>query len=827
VLASSALANAQVTPPRLGAGATTRPPYPAAGDGAGARVVLELVVAADGFVAEVELVSVDRPSESAGPFVRAAEDHARRLWLEPATRDGEAEAARVQLELLFVPRLTATEPVPSSPVREPADDPTPQATDQPTTDQPTTDQPTPQPTDEPTFAAAAVVAARDRAPDAASDLRLDPDRFALVPRTRGADLLTLAPGVVLQNHSGEGHAPTIFLRGFDAGEGQDLAIDVEGIPLNEPSNAHGHGYADLYFVIPETVQQVRVLEGPFDPRRGDFAVAGSASYRLGPARRGVVAKLTLGSFGQQRLLLMAAPAQVERGTFAAFDLRRGDGFGPNRGHRSVSALAQLRQTFGRTTLSVLVGTSALEMDAVGVIREDAVVARELPCDSDRRSQFFCFHDPAQGGSGSRHLASLRIDRRLRRGRLSQQLFVTLRKLRIRENFTGALLDPRGDGLDEHTRTTTVGARGAYRRRWRWRGRTQQVEVGYDARHDVGRTRQWRLRQDGGQPYAVVFDTDLQITNVGAYLSTHLEPLPWLWLDLGLRADTFAFQLIDRDRATSDRMGERLPTEAVDAFGIALQPRGTIGARLGHGTSLILAAGRGVRSTDAQALSEGEQAPFADVFATELGLVLRGERGRWSGEAKAIGFYTHVSNDLLFDPERGRNVPIGSSQRYGGSITALLHGPWLDLSIAATITEALRGGGLFALGGDERLPFVPRAVSRADIATHDDFRVGDERFRWGLGLGAGLVGPKPLPLGQRSAPIVTLDLAGQLGWRWLNVGLAVSNVLDARNRAIELHYPSDFGGGSLRAARHFAAAAPRTFRVTFEVALDTAEAEDSR
>ncbi|MBO6934303.1 MAG: TonB-dependent receptor plug domain-containing protein [Deltaproteobacteria bacterium] len=810
MLVWSTLALAQVTPPRLTAGATTRPPYPAAGDGGAARVVLELVVDPEGAVSSAELVSVDRPAETAGPFVDAAMGHAQRLWLEPATRDGVPESARVQLELLFVPRLVAPElPRPVGP-EPPEAEPTPVAA-----------------AGEPEFGAEAVVDAPEVRPVlAASDDRIETDRFALVPRTRGADLLTLAPGVVLQNHSGEGHAPTIFLRGFDAGEGQDLAIDVEGVPLNEPSNAHGHGYADLYFVIPETVQRVRVLEGPFDPRRGDFALAGSASYRLGPERRGIVAKIGLGSFGHQRLLLMAAPAQVERGTFAAVDLRRGDGFGPNRAHRSVSGLSQVRHRFGRTTLSVLAGTSALEMDAVGVVREDAVVARSLSCDPDRHSQFFCFHDPQQGGSGSRHLASLRIDRRLNRGRLSQQLFLTQRKLRMRENFTGALLDPRGDGLDEHTRTTTVGGRGSYRRRWRWRGRTQSVEVGYDARHDTGRTRQWRLRQDGGQPYAVVFDTDLQITAVGAYLAAHVEPLAWLWLDLGLRADAFAFQLVDRDRASSDREGERLTEEAVDAFGVALQPRATIGARLGQGVALLLAAGRGVRSSDAQALSEGERAPFADVFGTELGLVVRRERGAWSGEAKAIGFYTYVSNDLVFDPERGRNAPVGSSQRYGGSLVGRLHGPWLDVSLATTVTEALLGGGVFALGRDERLPFVPRAVGRADVAAHDHVEIRGERFQWGLGLGAGLVGPKPLPLGQRSAPIVSVDLSARLGWRWLGVTFAVENVLDARNRAIELYYPSDFGGGSLRAARHFAAAAPRTFRVTFEVALDTAAAEDS-
>ena len=281
-----------------------------------------------------------------------------------------------------------------------------------------------------------------------SEIVVDPQAFELVPRSRGADLLTLAPGVVLLNHSGEGHAPTLFLRGFDAGEGQDFAIDVEGIPLNEPSNAHGHGYADVGFVIPEVVRRVRVLEGPFDPRQGDFAVAGSASYELGSDRRGVITRVGLGSFGEKRLALVVAPASMDPGTFAAVDLRQGDGFGPNRAHASVSALAQYRQRFGSTTISILGGTSALTFDAVGVVRADAIATRSLPCADDFDSQRFCWHDAAQGGTGSRHLVSLRVDHRMDGAELSQQLFASLRTLRIRENFTGALLDERGDGLDD-------------------------------------------------------------------------------------------------------------------------------------------------------------------------------------------------------------------------------------------------------------------------------------------------------------------------------------------------------------------------------------------
>src|SRR5690606_12265246 len=122
------------------------------------------------------------------------------------------------------------------------------------------------------------VTVRGRAPPpsrGASDFNLRVGELSRVPRSEGAaGLLKLAPGILLTNKGGDGHAEQIFLRGFDAREGQDVELSVGGVPVNEAGNLHGNGYADLHFVIPELVDSLRVVEGPFDPRQGNFAVAG-------------------------------------------------------------------------------------------------------------------------------------------------------------------------------------------------------------------------------------------------------------------------------------------------------------------------------------------------------------------------------------------------------------------------------------------------------------------------------------------------------------------------------------------------------------------------
>ena len=110
----------------------------------------------------------------------------------------------------------------------------------------------------------------------ASDYKETLGELKAVPRANAADALKLAPGFLLTNEGGSGHAEQVFLRGFDAREGQDLEFSVDGVPVNDAGNYHGNGYADTHFIIPELVESVRVLEGPYAPQQGDFAVAGSA-----------------------------------------------------------------------------------------------------------------------------------------------------------------------------------------------------------------------------------------------------------------------------------------------------------------------------------------------------------------------------------------------------------------------------------------------------------------------------------------------------------------------------------------------------------------------
>jgi outer membrane receptor protein involved in Fe transport len=791
------------------------------------------------------------PAEAAEAFVAAAQAYARTLAFEPARRGDQPLRATIGFDVRFDPPVTAVEPPPQEqPETDHEHEVQPHEHDAP--EHAHAEVPTHEHSvnphehtmpehrhreegdelwdDAPAFGATAEidVGAGDRRNVAASDFDFELGALRRVPRRSAEEMVTLAPGTVLSNHSGIGHAAGIYLRGFDAGEGQDYELLVSGIPLNEPSNSHAHGYADSHFVIPELVQSVRVLEGPFDARQGDFAVAGTVEYRLGVEERGLQLSGEYGSFDTWRTLLLYAPVGAEDGTFVAFDHREGDGFGPNRAHAATSAIGQYEHRSGHLRWAILGATHTLDFDSAGVVREDDVEAGRLPCEADEDAQFFCTADPAQGGAASRHMVAGRIEWRGENTAFTQQAWVGLRRTRFRENFTGTLLDPTGDGLDEQYDTTSLGLRGSFRMRGELGDRDQHLEVGYLGRHDTGDTSMWRLRSIGGEPYRVVFDEDLSITNLAAYALGELSPSDWLGITAGIRLDSFQFAIVDRARPTMDRAGERLPTEAIDAGGFAVSPRGSVRLEMADGLSWFTSVGMGTRSSDAIALSEGESAPFAEVFASETGLVYELSTDDVELEARALAYHTRISRDLVFDPERGRNVPVGPSHRFGALASARFrYGEWLDVLGSFTWAEAHQvpnDASFFDLTGGPRLPFVPRFVARLDAAVEREIEIGEEKLEIGGALGVTWVGPKPLPLATESESIFELDLGVHTGWRFAELGFSIDNLFDVRNRVSEFHYASDFdatGAPSMREARHFSAGTPRAFYVTLSLQTDMA------
>lgn len=641
---------------------------------------------------------------------------------------------------------------------------------------------------------------------AASDATLDGDVLRAAPHRTASDTLSVVPGVFVTQHSGEGKAHQIFLRGFDAVHGQDVELSVGGLPVNEVSNLHGQGYADLHFVMPEVIRRVDASFGPFSPSQGDFAVAGSMAMHLGYAEPGITAKGSLGTFGARRAFLAYRPRGSSEETFVAFESYATDGFGPSRAAHRTSLVAQAAHDIGRgANVRVLLTSAASRFDSAGVVR-----ARDVESGLTGR---FATYDGGQGGDSSRQhlLVELRRDREGERFSLSP--FVALRSMTLRQNFTGALArgseerptDPTLDRVEQRNDSLMVGARGSYRRALVLTSPRDALEAGAFARSDV-----LDQRQASASPTAEVsapsdVDARVRATNLAGYLDAELHPLRRLAIRGGVRADALAYQV--EDRALAGASGEQAPRRS--AHGTHLGSRATVDVTAAGPLHLLASYGEGFRSPQARSLAHGERAPFTEVTSYEAGARARVD----AIEGTLALFHTRLSRDLVFDAASARNEAAPASARTGLAAAVLVRpAPWLTASSSATYTRSVFAASEGAFVSGALVPYAPQLVARTDVTAHRTLgRALGRALEGRVGYGLQSLAGRPLPYGERGRDIFLVDTSAALRLGEVELALDAYNLLDAIVYDGQFVYASRFGGardGSRVPERHVTLGPPR-------------------
>src|SRR5687767_14090230 len=145
---------------------------------------------------------------------------------------------------------------------------------------------------------------------AASSTRLRSEVFAQLFLESPADVLRGLPGLVIAQHAGGGKADQYLIRGFDADHGTDVQLSVDGVPVNMVSHAHGQGYADLHFVIPETIDRVDVHKGPYYAEFGNLATAGAVQLKTRRRFDRPFVRMQGGNFDTGRVVFGWSPSQA-------------------------------------------------------------------------------------------------------------------------------------------------------------------------------------------------------------------------------------------------------------------------------------------------------------------------------------------------------------------------------------------------------------------------------------------------------------------------------------------------------------------------------------
>jgi len=643
-----------------------------------------------------------------------------------------------------------------------------------------------------------------------------------------SDLLRRAPGVFISQHSGQGKAHQIFLRGFDAEHGQDLEITVDGVPQNDVSHLHGQGYADVTLLPPELVQRFVLRPGFYDVRQGDFAVAGSLDFRTGVPAAGPLLRTTVGAFG---LLRAFAAVSIDDDdddsgdngdhnhdgrTYAAVEAARGDGFGPRRAFSRASGHGQQVLTFLDDEELVLAASAGVgRFDAPGVLRD-------VDVDSGLFDRFGVYDD-RQGGENMRAQASALLSMHEGGVDVDARVWTAYHRLALVSDFTGVLLDPAGDRARQENAALIGGVDVEARHALRVLDVPLRLALGTRSRVDSVEQRQTRLGIDDDTAHTVDVDAAMTIGHVGVYGEVGAVVLPGLVVRGGLRTEVLMAQV---DRTPSD-----VADDVDTAHGYVLAPRLVVGWRALDLEQLSLqltaAAGEGFRTPQGRSLGDLEVAQLTQVRGADVGAQLVvGDRV----DVGVTGFVTYVQSDRVFDHAAARNLFLGPTLRTGVTARVVvvadavvegltLGSAWTVVS-ARVLDELGSSTGVTATIGST-VPYAPPLVGRFEAAWRhvvgellgDDVTVAAELDPW-------LVGPRPMPLSEVSPAIFMIDGAVSVGWRRLSLSVESTNLLDAVIADGAFVYASDFsafgGTGSGLPARHLTSGTPRFLSASLSV-----------
>ncbi len=313
--------------------------------------------------------------------------------------------------------------------------------------------------------------------DSASQGAVRYEQLALRPLSRPGELLESVPGVLISQHSGQGKANQYYLRGFNLDHGTDLAISLDGMPVNYPTHGHGQGYSDLSFLIPELVNDVQYQKGPYYAERGDFSSAGAINIDYARILDKTVAGLEVGSFEYGRALLLSSPRAGQGKFLFALELYHNNGpWDRPDGYRKLNGLLRYSIDTEKNSFSLMGMGYDGRWDSTDQIPLRAVESGQIGR--------FGNVDPTDGGESGRYSLSLDWKHASKDALTQTSAYVIRYDLNLFSNFTYFLDDPvNGDQFEQADRRTTSGAQISHRWLGRWGGLDTENQAGFQFRND--------------------------------------------------------------------------------------------------------------------------------------------------------------------------------------------------------------------------------------------------------------------------------------------------------------------------------------------------------
>ncbi|MET3120137.1 hypothetical protein AAKU64_004385 [Undibacterium sp. GrIS 1.8] len=616
---------------------------------------------------------------------------------------------------------------------------------------------------------------------------------------RPGELLEATPGLIVSQHSGEGKANQFYLRGINLDHGTDLRTTVDGMLVNQRTHAHGQGWTDVNFLIPELATRLDYSKGPYDAQQGDFASAGSVSVAYANRLPQGIFSVGVGQNGFARTLLADSPKFGNGNLLYALELFHNDGpFVHGDDYRKVNGVLRYSEGTEANGFNISLMAYRAHWNSTDQIPQRAI-------DSGLLANRFDVIDPSDGGSAHRYSLSTGWQKTTETTATKFNAYVINNQLDLYSNFTYFLDDPiNGDQFNQPDRRVTTALNASHTWKLPLMGRQSENTVGLQFQNDNIHNGLYSAKDR--QRLSTTREDHTVETSLGLYAENATQ-----WTDkfrsiAGIREDFYRDDVTSNLIANSNTVSEHLPS-----------PKLSLIFGPWDKTEYYFNMGRGFHSNDARGATISVNPRDASMSATrESALVL--SRGLELGVRTELiqGLQTSLSvyrldldSELLFQGDAGTTQDTGRPSRRLGFEFSNYYKPLKWLTIDADIAFAKARYRNFDVVG-AYIPGSVEGVASLALAV-------DNLGPYFGGLQLRYFGPRPLIEDNSVRSDRTVTLNGRIGYKIspkLRVDLEGYNLTNRQDSAIDYAYVSRLPGEPAAGVfdKHFHPIESRSLRV---------------
>ncbi|RQP22650.1 TonB-dependent receptor [Albitalea terrae] len=616
---------------------------------------------------------------------------------------------------------------------------------------------------------------------------------------RPGELLEAAPGLIVSQHSGEGKANQFYLRGFNLDHGTDLRTTVDGMLVNTRSHAHGQGWTDLNFIIPELATGLEYKKGPYYAEEGDFSSAGAVRLKYADTLPGGRYSVSLGQDGYRRALAANSTAFADGNLLYAFEAMHNDGpFVHPDDYRKFNAVLRYSRQYGSDG-----GFNLTAMAYEGKWNSTDQIPQSA-IDAGLISNRFDAMDPTDGGKSHRYSLSGSWRRFDENSATYANAYVIRSGLSLFSNFTYFLDDPvHGDQFAQPDDRTTT----AFNVSRKWPGLLGAYEtdntVGLQFQNDsISNALQSTQARD------VVSTTradHIRETSLALYYEYGTTWNSWFRTVAGVRADSYRMSVASDNPLNS---GTRSQTMANPKLSLVFGPW--------SGTEYYVNMGGGFHSNDARGATITVDPKDPATPASQVTPLVRSKGFELGVRTSPIpGLQTSVSlyrldfdSELVFEGDAGTTSAGRPSRRTGFEIANYYKlSDWLTIDGDIAFARA-RFRDADPIG--TRIPGAVEGVASLAVSV-DNLGPWYGEFQWRY------FGPRPLIEDNSVRSQSTIGLNGHVGYKFndkVRIELEGFNLANRKASAIDYFYSSRLTPtGTAQDAIHFHPIEPRSFRLS--------------